>query len=748
MENENSTEIQQTEKPQKLPFAARFKNGAKAFWAWCVTAFKTNYLMFAYIAAALLIELTGIAVTAGKFYMTEPWLFFTFVALICVVSQYLPGHKSRYALFFSALILNFILDLVFIVIFDSTGGTVFDFAMINLRNDAMMIVETLPFSFTFIFVSCVTLALYGTMGYMLAGRMPKPDVTRSTVTTTASLTALVLCVNVMISYIGNAKNDPNDLSYMLHQTETATYSNKGIIGNFYNELVRGLWFSQIKVGDESELEHFIYEKTTEPTAFTGKADGYNVVTVLCESFEWFTFLFDAERYPNGYALAVTELKEQLQAKWKEEHPDADRLGLVMPDFAEELEAAEAAIRANLKALYPNLYRFYESESTVILNNSHSLEKTDISENKSIIGNYPLHEYINYPYCENSLPYSLPNIMNNLFGVESNSFHDGTRTFYNRDKHHTQALGFKSYTAGEDMDMPVDETGLGERNLDSLMFEACKTEMFPTGKRFNTFITTITQHGQYAYRENLKPYYDKMDALGILPYDENKTDSNALRFYCAAGMDFDKAIGVMLDYLDNTDYLDENGDTVTDENGNTVKLSDRTLITLFGDHNCYYQGISNYVKDIYNSQNENYTNLYRVPVMIKIGNQTVETDRFINKFTCVVDIYPTILDLLGITGYSNLMYGVSAFNTEQSSILYSRAYGRFITDKIYFNSLNNIVYLSKTADENYLVEVEQKADTLLKKISHVNRIFASDFFKGARTDDFYERLRRDNAELLG
>lgn len=709
---------------QKISFKTRFINGLKAFGAWCVAFFKVNYLMFAYIVAATLIELTGVAVTAGKFYMTEPYLFLTFVALVCVVSQYLPGHRSRYALFLSALIVNFILDLVFIVIFDSTGGTVFDFAMISLRNDAMAIVETLPFSFTYIFVSSVTLALYGVLGFMLINRMPKPDVNRSSAVTTSSLTALVICINVMASYIGNSKNDPNDLSYMLHQTETATYSNKGIIGNFYNELVRGLWFSEIKVGDTDELHSFIYDNITDHTHMFGMAGGYNVVTVLCESFEWFTFLYDAQRYPNGYA------------KQPDDKPtDPDKT--VVPPSMEE-------VIANLKKLYPNLYRFYESDSTVVFNNSYSLEKTDISENKSIIGNYPLYEYINYAYPENTIPYSLPNIMKNMFGVESNSFHDGGRTFYNRDQHHTQALGFNSYTASENMNMETDDTGLGERNLDSLMFKACKEQMFPTGRRFNTYITTITQHGQYAFRENLKPYYEKMDELGILPFVEGDDDANALRYYCAAGMDLDAAIGIMLDYLENTDYLDEHGNKVTDEHGNAVKLADRTLITLFGDHNCYYQGISNYVKNIYSSELPDYTELYRVPVMMKVGNLNLDRP-VINKFTCVADIYPTILDLLGVTSFSNLMYGVSAFS-EQESILYSRAYGKFMTDKIYFNSLNNIIYKADDADEQYLAEIENRATVLLNKISHVNRIFASDFFKGDREAEFYANLR--SASSLG
>lgn len=670
------------------------KTAGKAF----LRFIKINYLMVAYIFASVLIELTGVAVTAGRFYMTSPWLFLSFIALACLISQYLPNHKARYAYFMCLILINFILDFVFIVIFDSTGGTIFDYAMLSLRNDAMIIVEVIPMSFTFIFVSGIVIALYGTLGFMFTKRIEKPNVAFSAKITTAALCALVVLGNAMLAFFGNYRYDSNDLNYKLYQQETGTYSNKGIVGNMYNELVRGLWFSDIDIGDTDELHDFIYQSYTEPTPLTGKADGFNVVTILCESFEWFTFLYDAEQFPNGFAKNVNG-------------DDMD----------------EDYIKYALKQLYPNFYRMYESKSTVILNNAHSLEKTDISENKSILGNYPLlYQYINYGYPENSLPYSLPNVLDTLFGTESNSFHNGDKTFYNRNIHHIKALGFKSYTAGEDI-YPPDEDGggLGERRLDSVMFDTCKEQMFPTDHRFNTYITTITQHGQYAERENLKGYYAKMDEYGILPYDEDDEDGNALRYYCAAGMDTDKAIGIMLD------YLDKNG------------LADNTLITMFGDHNAYYQGISNYAKNIYFTDTPNYTDLYRVPVMMKVGNRSLGNP-VINKFTCVSDIYPTILDLLGVTVFSNLTYGVSAFSPDES-ILYSRAYDKFLTDKIYFNSLSNIIYQAPDVDDEYLADIEQRATVLLDKISHVNRIFASDYFKGNRTKEFNTMLRTINEQ---
>ncbi|MCH5162207.1 MAG: hypothetical protein J1G38_01810 [Clostridiales bacterium] len=684
---------------------------------------KRNYLMLGYIVAAILIELTGVAVTSGRFYMTEPWLYFTFIAIPCIISIYLKNGKVRYALFVTALAANFVLDFIFIVIFDSTGGTVFDYAMFGLRNDAMMIVESLPISFTFVFVSGIIISVYCTLGVMLKKYMPEPNSTKSAMIITSAVLAFCIGADAMLLYFDNYQNNANDLSFRLYRNETGTYSNKGIIGNFTNELARGWWFSDIDMGDTGELGDFIYAVSTEPTEMFGVAKDYNVVTILCESFEWFTFLMDEENYPYGFAKQIVGLTE------------------------EERAASKAEIQANLRKLFPNLYRLYDSESTVVFNNAHSLDKTDISENKAIIGNYPLYEYINNTYPTNTLPFSLPNTLKSLYGIESNSFHDGTRTFYNRNVHHVNALGFESFTPVEDMGFEVDETGLGERNLDSLMMEYCKTRMFPAGRPFNTFITTITQHGQYAYRENLKDNYARMDELGILPFDEDDEDGNSLRYYVAAGMDLDKAVGIMLDYLDNTDYLDSDGNPVTGADGKRLKLADRTIVTMYGDHNCYYQGVSNYVKDIYSFDAINYTELYRVPVMMKIGTKNLGGNNhggvdgtsnayFIEKFTCVVDIMPTILDVLGIRGFKNLMHGVSAFSDEES-VLYSRAYDKFMTDKIYFNSLDHIIYQAEDAD---IEEIEQKCLELLEKISHINRIFAGDFFKGERGKVYYEKLK--------
>lgn len=584
----------------------------------------------------------------------------------------------------------FVCDLVFVIIYEMTG-TIFDFSMFKLRGDAMSIVEKLQINFTYVSVGGVILSGFVVFARMPVPYVPKPELTRMTKIVLPCMLAVLAGVHsTLVVFSLNADKDDVLLANKLYGTNESVYSDKGIIGNFASEIYEGV-FKKTETGDLQEIDDFIYKKVSSDTVPRfGAAKGYNVVTILAESFEWFSFMRDTTAFPNGH-----KADEQI-----------------------------------LRQLYPNLYEFYDH--SVAMTNFHAREKTDIAENLSLIGNYPLDYYLNYDYPENNIAYSLPNIMNDLYGVKSVSYHNGTRTFYNRNEYLTQAVGFESFVSSEDMtgESMTNYIDLGERNLDSEMIAACKEQMFPTDRRFNTYITTITTHGQYGYRENLEKYYDIMDSYGILPLsdgmDTASQNANTFRYYAAAAMELDRAVGAI------TDYLDEKG------------LTDNTLIVIFGDHNTYYQSLSNYVKDIYlNTQTDkNVTDLYRVPLMIKIGAGEESTVK-IDKFTCTADILPTILSLLGIRYFENLYYGHSVFS-EEESVLYSRAYDVFMTDKIYFSTLKNIKYVSPEVDENYYKDIENRSLFLLEKISFVNRIFASDFFRGTKEEKFIFKMSEINS----
>ncbi len=733
--------------------------------------FRTNYIIWCYWAVMLSIELTGVCVTSGKFYIRNPLMFFSLIGIFTAVLFSIKNQKGRYWCAFVLALVLFVVDLVFIVIFDMTGTT-FDFAMLQLRGDAMTIVEKLQVDFVFVLVSGLIISAYMVLAHYYLERAPKPEriMPRGAI---AAVMAAVLVFHGGMAYFDNRNYDPSDLSYLLYTGDEGTYTDRGILGNFVDELYKGAFFNRVQLGDPADVENEIYKTVNEPTKSKlifnpadgekevfGAAKDFNVITILAESFEWYGFMAEApyaveNAFPKGFNYSFAEESAP-------EKTDSAKISQILQD------------------LYPNLYKLYNT--SVVGLNHHSREKTDVSENHSIIGNYPTGSLINYDYNENTIPYSVPNVLGTLDeDIISRSYHNGNYTFYNRGEFHKNVLGFEKFTAIEQMieldkekndgavfeGKGADAWSKNEHNLDSDMIEVCKEEMFPADRRFNTYITTIAMHGQYDYRDNLVPYYKKLIEAGIADVyikdsyvepdfdkiskgeelsDEEKAEiimkakiaalkkdsPDPFIHYAAAAIDTDRAIGKLMDYLENT---------VSEVTGEP--LINNTLIVMFGDHNAYYQGLGETVKDLseYNPE-RNYTDLFRVPLMVHVGNQTLQIP--INKFTCTVDIVPTIFDLLGINYYNNLNYGSSIFG-ENVSMLYSRSYNNFITDKLFFTSINNIRYKTPDATQADVDKAEKDALALLEKTSYVNKIFYHDFLSGSRAQTYYQKLKELNAK---
>lgn len=645
--------------------------------------FKRNYIPIAFVLIAVINELTAVFVTGGAFYMRSPWMYFGILAIIAGVQFLIPNNIARYVYSLVFLLGFFFCQFIFIWVYRLTG-TVFDFSMFQITGEGVGMIEEVPIDPLHTAVSVVLIAAFAALVPVFRKKTPKPASAKLTKIILPCVMAVIVACQAIFGYVSETgKRREGDLTNRLYSSMDGSYIDEGMMGNFFSELYRGM-FKSVRA-DSDGISDFVYGKTSEPTERFGTAAGYNVVTVLCESFEWFGFLKDAEAFPNGHKA--------------DEH--------------------------TLRKLYPNLYEFYDR--AVVMTEFHSREKTDISENLSLIGNYPTDVLVNYDYPTNNIAYSLPNIMSNVYGVKSESFHNGTNSFYNRNNYLTDAVGFDSFVSVEQMtgDTLTDYTLTGERNLDSEMLETCKTRMFPTDRRFNTYITTLTTHGNYDYRKNLEPYYKILDEYGVAPADESSPTSkaNIFRNYAAAAMDFDKALGIM------TDYLAENG------------LTDNTVIAMFGDHNAFLQNLSGYVKDNDGENGKNPTDLFRVMFMLKIGAGESGT-KFIDKFTCTADILPTLTDLLGIKSFSNLYYGNSVFS-DKESILFSRAYDVFMTDKMYFTNLKHIKYVAPSVTDDYRKDIENRALELLKKASYVNRIFSTDFFTGEEGERFYFEMKKLN-----
>lgn len=704
---------------------------------------KANRLSVLYFLFAVAIEMILVFTVEGNPFMTRPFVSLGILVMATALVLYIPNLNVRTYTYTGLLVLQMILDLIFCVVYDMTDQY-FDLGMLNLRNDAFGIIEELPVSFLAFFGGLFFILTYLIYGLRFAHGKKSLKRTKKTkwFYALAAVGGVAVTGVSLVCYF--PRNNVDQYDEMINGKAESAYSAYGMIGNLAGELYGAVFKDQTKLAD-SDIENFIYSKTSTPTVQYGKAAGKNVVMILAESLEWYAFLSNEEAF-DDYVNTLPFSKEDMQA------------------------------------LYPNLREMYEQ--SVVMSNFHSREKTDISETISILGSYPTGAYINYEYSENTLPHTVPNLLKTLRTeqVATRSFHNGFKTFYNRHKAHP-ILGFEGMTDMDDMEKIAKawkESGkedkicftdtmlAGLRNLDSEMFYTSRDLIAPLdidkntgeedpgvayldygkGESFYSYITTITMHGMYIPRDNLlreqemlenrlqKIYtsgdYEIVKGREDLnePYCYMTEEEEILFYYMLTALDTDKALGQLKADLQAKGLLED------------------TIIVVFGDHNAYYHELSNYVKGIEDYDTERkFTDLYNVPLMIYNkgwSDQMTDEERIINKFTCTADIVPTLLDMLGIKYYTNLYYGNSVFSDKQS-VLYTRAYDNFISDGIVARSVNKLLYRGQNVTDAQFNAYKTEATALVEKIKYCDYIFKQDYFKSeANLAKFQQNMRELNS----
>jgi phosphoglycerol transferase MdoB-like AlkP superfamily enzyme len=615
--------------------------------------------------------------------MTKPLYYLLILGLI-VGSLYLfKNNIVRIVITSTVLLLQIVSNVGFIYLYDS-NGTFFEWAMMNQRDDAFGTIEDLSLKWGLLALLCVLLVVYLAItifSILYKNKKFKREKLGLLEKTIAIAVVIVSSIAMISKPIIDAR-EYSKLTYVeryLYGETVDKYQQLGMTSNAVYEFLSGTT-KNILVNNYNEagIEEFIYgdeNSLLETSSYFGISKGNNLVYILVESFEWYAFL-------------------------------------------ENCTPEQSAV------LYPNLNKFLNS--SIYANNFYAREKTDTAEMLSIIGSNPTNGYINYDFYKNEYSWSLPNLFRN--SVEKNgktikqikSFHQNDGNFYNRNALH-ENMGFDELVDIDDIeDYGVNNTwnngrAKAERTLDSLTMMHMQDEMFPSttdNEQYMTFWLTFSMHGYYKERKNLEQagYYDKMDSVGAYP--EGGTKANYLRTYAAAVMDFDKAVGVMMN------KLEENGQL------------DNTTIVMFADHNTYYNNLSYYAKGIkekYNSE------LYRVPFMIydsKLVRSYVENqgNNVISKFTTTADMLPTILDIFGIKGYKNLYYGTSMFVKDVESIIFSRAYGIFVTDKLIGYSADSFVYTCEGFTKEDKEDFVKRAEILLNKQKYLDKIYNTNYFK--------------------
>ncbi len=726
--------------------------------------FLLEYLtIILYIISSILVEIIAACITDGKFYIRDPRYMLTIIAALSAVLLCIKNQKARVILISIFICVHGIINIIFMLLYDMAGQW-FDWSMLLLRNDAMGILENVPVNFWYtigiIFVTAAWLcfglkyAEYETKNILEDNKTTTKNIKIVKYSTISIFIVLMLILNVCTGYAinGSTKTDPYD--ELLHSNTESKYQQYGATNNFVNEFYSNVAFYKEDKASVEDIENYLYSSVysgEESGSIHGISSGNNVITILGETFEWMAFMgYEGTNFPIGSNIKL---------------PNGVKLS-----------------NEKMRELYGNLYRLYDE--SYVLTNYHAREKTDISENYSILGNYPIKTYINYSYPNNVKPYTMPNILDleseykNNNNYSSQYFHDGYNSFYNRSQS-IKGLGFDKQFYSEDMaDASTEgiEKGVftdygsttGDRNRDDEMIKACEKLMFPTNKRFYTYITTITTHGLYSrQRDNLKEEYKVLeDALGI-SIDNATTEELVYYTYMAAAMVTNKALGEIFSYLEQNNLLEN------------------TTIVLFGDHQGYYEGVSNYVKNISSTEqcledDIDYMDLYRVPCMIYdqklvkevTNNGSNPNQRFNTKFSSSCDIVPTLLDILGINYYEHMYYGHSVF-TKKPTIIYSRGYGYWLDTYSYFLNINKFNWLnikklkednfSKTMEEYldkegvsydkkssytdaelkelYIKYIDNVASKLVENIRYIDQMYKKDLYKNSTNYNKYIALMK-------
>lgn len=323
-----------------------------------------------------------------------------------------------------------------------------------------------------------------------------------------------------------------------------------------------------------------------------------------------------------------------------------------------------------ETLTPNLY-YLEKDSINLVNNV-SKNKTNVSEFIGITGLGASQTSVQSGRIKDR--YSLPNMLNNN-GYTTSFFHDNNNAFYNRGEE-IKNLGFTNSYFANDINPDVIE-GIykwnGSYPLDSDFVDLTLDKLVPVqDEPFFTFYTTFSTHGPYSKKcpnytkfKNLG-YYSKLKEAELegkwvnICSDDSATIQNQIEYIQCAMMDFDVALGKIINRLKETN------------------LYDNTVIVLYGDHESYYKSdnadkmLMSYVcniedSDIYLPERYSTINMICNPTLKKAyaENNGLNENEIVSytDITSPYVIVPTLLDILGIDYITDRYMGVSIFRTQ-------------------------------------------------------------------------------------
>ena len=306
-----------------------------------------------------------------------------------------------------------------------------------------------------------------------------------------------------------------------------------------------------------------------------------------------------------------------------------------------------------KDLTPNLYKL--TQQGIIFNNYYNTfpNTTTDGEYALMQGLYPdagRSKAVSSLYASRNsyLPFTLGNVFQSQRGVESFGYHNYRGSYYGRSESHPN-MGYTMKFAGDGMtfttNWPASDLEMMEQSVDDYI-----------GKEpFHAYYMTFSGHYKYDIGTN-EMAKRNWDQVKDLPYS-----SNAIKAYLSCNIEFDKAIGYLMERLEQ------------------AGVADRTAIVIAGDHFPYGLKDSEYAELI--GHDIDGFSKFKSTLVFWVGG--LEKNIVVDEYCCNVDVLPTILNLWGFEYDSRLLAGTDVFSDgTHAAVLVDKS---FLTDKVWFNA---------------------------------------------------------------
>ena len=290
------------------------------------------------------------------------------------------------------------------------------------------------------------------------------------------------------------------------------------------------------------------------------------------------------------------------------------------------------------------------------------------------------------------------------GYENGAYHNGSYTYYSRDKTHTYYGYSKFIGMGNGM-----EKGVTQRwpESDNEMFRFIMPEYIESGKPFSLYFMSVSGHCNYSTSGN---------SMSLKNWDivRDMDASDTIKAYHAANYEFELAMEYLLDALTEAGIADDTVVVISTDHypygleSSAAWATDRDYLSeLFG-----YPANSNPARD-------------HSALIIWSGCLEESDPIVVSSPVYSIDIVPTLSNLFGIDYDSRLLVGRDALSDTEALVIWQDSDWK--TDKGYYEASSGVFYPEDgvTVDQAYIDRIK----TIVKnKKSYSQGILDYDYYK--------------------